>query len=167
MSGQTHSVSVIIPAFNAARWIAGAVESCLRQTLAAPEVIVVDDGSTDGTVGELVSFGDRVSCFRTGNGGVSQARNLGAEKSRGEWLIFLDSDDRLLPHAIESLIGAAESGSAPVAYGMVIERREPPAIAKLNGFAFCAGDPPDPSRRADLSREPSLWKTGTSGCGVA
>lgn len=146
MSGQTHSVSVIIPAFNSARWIAGAVESCLRQTMATIEVIVVDDGSTDGTAGKLLPFGDRVTCMRIENGGVSRARNLGAKRSSGEWLIFLDSDDRLLPHAIESLLGAARSGSAPVAYGMVIERREPPAIAKLNGFDFCAGAPPDPSR---------------------
>lgn len=106
------------------------------------EVIVVDDGSTDATPAVCESFGDRIRVFRLENGGVSRARNIGAKMACGEWLVFLDSDDILLPHALEVLLKCAEREKAGVAYGMVIERAEPGKLARLNGFDFAAGDPP-------------------------
>lgn len=106
------------------------------------EVIVVDDGSTDATEEVCASFRDRVRVVRVENGGVSRARNIGAKMARGEWLVFLDADDVLLPHALEALLERAEKEKAGVAYGMVIERCEPGKLARLNGFDFAAGDPP-------------------------
>jgi glycosyltransferase involved in cell wall biosynthesis len=98
----TLSVSVVIPAFNHARFLAACVESALGQTLAAAEVIVVDDGSTDETQSVLERFGSRVRVLRQPNRGVSAARNAGAAASRGELIAFLDADDEWLPRKLEA-----------------------------------------------------------------
>ena len=111
------------------------------------EVIVVDDGSTDATPELCATFGRQVRSVRLENGGVSRARNIGAKMARGEWLVFLDADDVLLPHALAALLECAEREKAGVAYGMVIERSEPGKLARLNGFDFAAGNPPTAAQR--------------------
>ncbi|HEY0564509.1 MAG TPA: glycosyltransferase family A protein [Terriglobales bacterium] len=93
-------VSVIIPAYNAARWIRRAIESVQAQTVAAHEIIVVDDGSTDGTR-ELVATMRGVRLFEQANGGPSKARNFGVQRADGELIAFLDSDDWWTPEKIE------------------------------------------------------------------
>ena len=90
-------VSVVIPTYNRAGFVKEAVESVLAQKVPAGEVIVVDDGSTDGTDRLLESFGDRIRYLPRARGGVSAARNLGIRNSRYEWIAFLDSDDLWLP----------------------------------------------------------------------
>jgi glycosyltransferase involved in cell wall biosynthesis len=91
-------VSVIIPTFNRAAWVMEAVASVLAQTHRDFELVVVDDGSTDGTLAALASFrGDVQILSREKRQGVSAARNLGARAATGEWLAFLDSDDLWLP----------------------------------------------------------------------
>lgn len=94
------SVSVIIPTFN--RWplVADAIESVLAQTFSDFELIVVDDGSTDGTIAELSRFGSRLRLLTQPNGGVSAARNLAVRHARGSYLAFLDSDDLWLPRKL-------------------------------------------------------------------
>ena len=87
------AVSVVIPAYNREKTIARAVESALAQTFRDIEIIVVDDGSRDGTVKVLESFGDRIRLIRKQNGGVSSARNAGIHAARGRWIALLDSDD--------------------------------------------------------------------------
>ena len=84
-------VSVIIPAFNAARYIGEALESVFAQTLPADEVIVIDDGSTDDTVSEATRF--PVKLLSQKNRGSAAARNAGVHASRGGLLAFLDADD--------------------------------------------------------------------------
>lgn len=86
-------VSVIIPAFNAERWIAGAIESALGQGI-PNEVIVVDDGSTDATALTASRFGASVRVLSKKNGGVSSARNCGLQHANGDFVAFLDADDR-------------------------------------------------------------------------
>ena len=140
------SISVIIPAYNAEKVLSGTIASCFSQTLAPAEVIVIDDGSLDGTPRVIEDFGDRVRGKRVDNGGVSRARNIGAGMASGDFLVFLDSDDVLLPHALEALAQAI--AGAGVAYGMVIERVAPPGLAKLNGFGFAQGKPPVPAERS-------------------
>lgn len=135
-------ISIVVPAFNCAQWLEAAVRSCLEQSMTPLEVIVVDDGSTDATPEVCVTFGSQVRSVRLQNGGVSRARNIGAKMARGEWLVFLDADDFLLPHALAALLECAEREKAGVAYGMVIERSEPGKLARLNGFDFAAGNPP-------------------------
>jgi len=93
-------VSVIIPAFNCAAYVADAVESALNQTRPPAEVIVVDDGSTDGTDVVLRGFGSRIRVVSQQNRGLPAARNAGVAVATGEWLAFLDADDLWLPEKL-------------------------------------------------------------------
>jgi glycosyltransferase involved in cell wall biosynthesis len=87
-------VSVVIPTYNRATKVRATIESVLAQTMSDLEVIVVDDGSSDGT-GKILeeTFGDRIRYYAQVNQGASVARNKGVEEARGEWIAFLDSDD--------------------------------------------------------------------------
>jgi len=90
-------VSILVPCFNAERWIGQAIESALAQDGPAIEVIVVDDGSTDNSLAVIRQFGDRVRWETGPNRGGNQARNRLLELARGEWVQYLDADDYLLP----------------------------------------------------------------------
>jgi Glycosyl transferase family 2 len=92
-------ISVIITSHNYERYIAEAIRSALEQDGAPTEVIVVDDGSTDGSRAVIESFGDRVTAVFGANHGQAAAQNTGYELSSGEGVIFLDADDVLLPSA--------------------------------------------------------------------
>lgn len=96
-------LSIIVPAYNRVKLIGRALASCLRQTHPSFEVLVVDDGSTDGTRDVVAAIDDpRIRLFvQPVNRGVSPARNLAADNARGEWLVYLDSDDELTDHALE------------------------------------------------------------------
>ncbi len=93
-------VSVIIPDYNARPWIRTAVGSVLDQTHPAVEVIVADDGSTDDTLGALTGFQGRVRSLRLANRGPAAARNAGLALARGEYIMFLDADDWILPEKV-------------------------------------------------------------------
>lgn len=113
-------VSVIVPAFNAAAFVAEALDSALAQTYRKLEVVVVDDGSTDNTaeIVEAVSFRDsRVRLLRQKNRGVSAARNLAVSQSRGTLLAPLDADDLWHPEKIAKQVAAMQAGGPRV--GMV------------------------------------------------
>lgn len=94
--------SVIIPVYNRAQLVKQAIDSVLAQIENPYEVIVVDDGSTDNTPQVLESYGDRIRLFHQHNEGPEIARQRGADEASGEYLVFLDSDDILLPWAIET-----------------------------------------------------------------
>jgi glycosyltransferase involved in cell wall biosynthesis len=93
--------SVIIPAYNAAAFVARAIDSVLAQSFPAHEILVVDDGSADATGEVVAAYGDRVRCLRQDNAGVSAARNRGAEAATGDWLAFLDADDWYYPDRLK------------------------------------------------------------------
>lgn len=95
------TVSAVIPAYNAAPFIARAIESVLAQTRPVLEVLVVDDGSRDETAVIAERFGPPVRVIRQANAGPSAARNHGARLSRGEWIALLDADDAWLPTKLE------------------------------------------------------------------
>ena len=110
--------SVLIPVYNRAELVRHAIDSVLSQTLAAHEVIVVDDGSADQTPEVLRSYGTRIKVIRQTNQGVQVARNRAASMASGEYLCFLDSDDLLLPFALatyDRIIGAFASPSLIIA----------------------------------------------------
>ncbi len=96
------TVSVIIPAFNRADLIGEAIDSVLGQDIenCAIEIIVVDDGSTDNTREVVEAYGDRVTYLYQRNAGAGVARNHGIQAASGEWIAFLDSDDRWLPYKL-------------------------------------------------------------------
>jgi glycosyltransferase involved in cell wall biosynthesis len=121
--------SVVVTCHNQAEFIAEAIESALNQGRASREVIVVNDSSTDGSLGILEGFGDRIALenSRT-NLGANRARNLGAERASGEYLAFLDGDDLLMPGALEI-------------YDRVVETAAPKLI--LGTLHFFKGTVPD------------------------
>lgn len=93
-------ITAVIPAYNAEKTVARAIESVLAQTRPADEIIVVDDGSADHTSHVVQSFGDKVTLIRQENAGASVARNTGIEAARGDWIAFLDCDDEWLPEKL-------------------------------------------------------------------
>jgi glycosyltransferase involved in cell wall biosynthesis len=102
-------VSVIIPAFNEARYLFEAVNSALKQTLAPFEVIIVDDGSTDDTPGVAASFGSAVHYDRQTHKGISATLNRGIRLARGELFAFLDADDVWLPGKLQKQAEALQA----------------------------------------------------------
>jgi hypothetical protein len=95
------SVSVVTPAYNVEGYLGDAIRSALEQSLAPLEIIVVDDGSTDRTGDVARAFGHRVRCIRQDNAGCAAARNHGIREAAGEFVAFLDADDRWLPSHLE------------------------------------------------------------------
>ncbi|MFL5578382.1 MAG: glycosyltransferase family 2 protein [Gemmatimonadaceae bacterium] len=117
MPGRVHGlVSVVIPAFDAERWIGAAIESALAQTHPDVEVIVVDNGSTDGTV-DVVGRMPGVRLVRCAIRGPSAARNAGLDAARGEFVQFLDADDLLAPDKVERQLAALRATGADIAWG--------------------------------------------------
>ena len=97
-------VSVVIPAYNSARYISDAIASVLEQTYTDYEIIVINDGSTDNTDEMVTPYLDCVRYFKQENQGVSAARNRGIYLARGELVAFLDADDILMPHKLEQQV---------------------------------------------------------------
>jgi glycosyltransferase involved in cell wall biosynthesis len=110
-------ISVIIPAFNRADLIGETLESLLRQTLPAAEIIVVDDGSSDNTAAIAESFGPPVRVIHQANAGPGVARNRGFAASTGEFIHFFDSDDIALPNKQEVQLRELVATGADIAYG--------------------------------------------------
>lgn len=91
----------MIPAYNAARSIADALQSVFKQTKPPAEIIVVNDGSLDGTAMVLKGYGHSIHTVHQANAGASAARNRGITESQGDWIAFLDADDRWYPQKLE------------------------------------------------------------------
>ena len=106
------TVSVIVPTFNARQSIAEALHSVLGQTLPPVEILIVDDGSTDGTESVIHAFSDsRIRYLRQENRGVSAARNFGMREASGDLIAFLDADDRWLPEMLETQVALVNARS--------------------------------------------------------
>jgi GT2 family glycosyltransferase len=101
------SFTVVIAAYQSAATIAEAIESVLAQTLPAAQVIVSDDGSTDGLEAAVGRFGDRIELLRQEHRGVAAARNLALRAVQGEFVVLLDADDVFLPERLDALAGLA------------------------------------------------------------
>ena len=145
--------SVIIPAYNRARFLPECLESVLAQTFTDWECIIVDDGSTDGTRELVAEYVRRDSRFRyhwQENAGASAARNAGIERARGEWIAFLDSDDWYYPDALAHFHAAASRfAEVQIVCGYLdchIAARDEPAISVADAFHamtyFRVGMPP-------------------------
>jgi glycosyltransferase involved in cell wall biosynthesis len=109
-------VSVIIPCYNAERYVSEAIASALDQTYPQVEVIVVDDGSTDRSIEMIQSFGDRVQLAIGNHQGACAARNRGLQMSKGAFIQFLDADDVLLPNKLEIQVPVLQSGQADLVF---------------------------------------------------
>lgn len=140
-------VSVVIPAFNVARFIGECLASVLAQTLPDWECIVVDDGSTDATAQRVRERDDpRIRLISQPNRGVSAARNAGLSSAGGAYVLFLDGDDLLHPSALQRLSGELDAHPEAVgAYGImwsVFEdgRPYPQKSLRLRARHFASGD---------------------------
>lgn len=153
-------VSVVVPCWNSAPWLAEAIGSVLRQTLDELEVILVDDASTDATLAtarQLAEADRRVRLvLRPVNGGSAAARNDGLALARGRWIAMLDGDDRMAPERLERMVAAAETvGADWLADDQWIEADgtgwpaarllldEPAGASPLDPARFLDRDPPE------------------------
>src|SRR5215212_6358149 len=121
------AVSILTPAFDVARFIDTTLDSVLAQTVSDWEMVVVDDGSQDGTAAVVASRRDpRIRLVRQANAGVSVARSRAIAEARGEAILFLDADDWLAPDALARLLASL--------------RAAPEAVGAYGAFAFVAED---------------------------
>ncbi|MEZ6132848.1 MAG: glycosyltransferase [Planctomycetaceae bacterium] len=135
------SVSVIIPVYNAERYLKETLDSVFQQEIAATEVIVIDDGSTDGSWGIVQSYGDRIRSVRQANAGVAAARNAGIAAATCDWVAFLDSDDIWEPEKLSRQIQVAGDNVADVVYCSARNFGQPEHVAEIR--ANEDGVPPD------------------------
>src|SRR5882757_10189722 len=120
-------VSIVITNYNYGRYLRSAIDGALAQTYPNVEVIVVDDGSNDGSREIIESYGARVVAIVKANGGHGSALNAGFEASRGEIVMFLDADDELLPEAAVQVVKAWRPGVAKAQFQleMIDDRGNP------------------------------------------
>ncbi len=102
-------VSILINNYNYGQYLAAAIDSALTQTYEHLEVVVVDDGSTDGSRAIMAGYGDRIVAIYQPNQGQASAFNTGFARSRGEIICFLDADDIFLPHKVATIVVAFQS----------------------------------------------------------
>jgi hypothetical protein len=133
------AISVVIPTFQRRRLVLGAIESALAQASPPTEILVVDDGSTDGTAEAVAArYGERVRLLRQPNRGVSAARNAAIAIARGDVIAFLDSDDRWLPHHLAVV-------------GKLFARHPNAVLAGTHRDFWCGDDAPAAAKLEDLA----------------
>lgn len=101
----TSKVSILIPLYNSSQFVDETIEDCLNQTYENIEIIIVDDGSTDGSLSKALKWSnqcDKIKVYQISNSGACHARNLAFEKSTGEYIMYLDADDKLSPNKISA-----------------------------------------------------------------
>jgi glycosyltransferase involved in cell wall biosynthesis len=133
------SIAAIIPTYNYAHGIKAAIASVLNQTLPPVEIIVVDDGSTDGTRNVLDTYGSRITCLYQQNRGASAARNAGVLATNCEWVAFLDHDDEWYPDKLACQAASVVESGAEFCYtgyerfanGQFEETIDPPGPSQL------------------------------------
>jgi CDP-glycerol glycerophosphotransferase len=147
-------VSVVVPVYNVERWLPESLDSLLGQEGVDLKVVVVDDGSADGSGAIADAYAardDRVMVLHVDNGGLGAARNVGTERVTGEYLGFLDSDDVLPPGALASLAGTLEKSGSDFVTGSIVRWEneafeEPPWMRRLHHdrrIAITARDHPE------------------------
>ena len=102
-------ISVIIPTFNRKKTLERAIQSVMNQSLSPFEILIIDDGSNDGTEEWIKENFQNIKYIYQNNHGVSSARNIGIENAYGDWVAFLDSDDEWLPNKLNEQVKAIES----------------------------------------------------------
>jgi glycosyltransferase involved in cell wall biosynthesis len=142
MAEPVPAVSIVIPAYNRAATIRAAIESVLRQTWTDYELIVVDDGSTDGTPSEAAKVSDprlRV-VVSPSNGGAAAARNRGLAEARADWVAFQDSDDEWLPRKLEKQMARLTAPGADFVAGycgmLILDSTRETSVGRLTPRYF-------------------------------
>lgn len=107
------SVSVIIPSFGQIQYLRQAIDSVINQTHQC-EIVIVDDGSTDGSIEVAESYGEAIKLIKQTNKGLASARNAGIMNATGDYIMFLDADDKMRPDCIERVLEYFEKENADV-----------------------------------------------------
>lgn len=129
-------ISVIVPVYNSEQTINRCVNSILNQTFHDFELILVDDGSTDGSLGicsEMTKLHDNVRCIHQINQGVTKARSTGVFEAKGEWICFVDADDSLPPYSLEALLSGLNN-KAEIVVGQINDKPQYPKHIELNRY---------------------------------
>jgi glycosyltransferase involved in cell wall biosynthesis len=141
-------VSVIIPVYNAEKYLEECINSALSQTYRDLEIIAVNDGSTDNSLAKLEKYSGKIKIISKSNGGAASALNVGIRAATGEWIKWLNADDILYPDAIEQLLNEAkklDDKTNIILYanhdfidseGRIIGRKFEPNYNDLNSFDF-------------------------------
>jgi glycosyltransferase involved in cell wall biosynthesis len=155
-------VSVIIPVYQGERYLAEAVESVLAQTYPAAEIIIVNDGSTDGTEQVAARFGNAIRYVAQENSGIGAARNTGLEMTQFEWISFLDSDDLWSTDKLALQMQALETHPEPdLVFGYVRQFHDPALPPEIKARIYCP-DQPQPGINAGtlLVRRDTFFRVG-------
>lgn len=155
-------VSVIIPAYNASRYLAAAIESVLSQGYEPLELFVVDDGSTDDTAQVAQSFGTAIHYLYQPNGGIAVALNRGLAEAQGEWLAFCAADDLWAKGRLETQFAAFARDPEPdLVFGYVQNFFSPELGDEITRRYYCPPDPlPGYSLAAMLLRHSTFQRVG-------
>ena len=138
-------VSILIPCYNGEKFVAEAIESALGQTHSNVEIVVVDDGSTDNSVEVLKSFGDRIIFEAGPNQGACVARNRAFELCTGDYIQYLDADDKIVPHKIERQLPLLENNQADM------------VLCKFGLFGDHKGERPEKRIHPEPAGDPFLY----------
>jgi glycosyltransferase involved in cell wall biosynthesis len=150
-------VSVIIAVYNCERYLAEAIESVLAQTYSHTEIIVVDDGSTDGSAAVAGHYANTVNYFYQPNAGVAAALNKGLTVSSGDFLSFLDADDIWEPEKLEHQVSAMDDPRVDMVFGQIEQFYSP----ELNTQRSSVGVMPGYSKGTLLIRRQSFSRIGS------
>lgn len=138
-------ISVIVPAYNVKKYVEKCVYSIINQTFPDYEIILVDDGSTDGTsilCDELAKKSDKIRVFHKENGGLSDARNFGMDKAQGEYITFIDSDDYVAPTYLKELYEPIEQDDVDVTITLLTPfwENENPVVKYKDGYTVVSAE---------------------------
>lgn len=161
MSSTNVAVSIIMPVFNSEKYLQEAIDSVLAQTCRNWELIIIDDGSTDqsGSICDTyVQRDSRIRAVHTENRGVSSARNAGIDLAKGEWIVFMDSDDMMRPRMLEVLLSHSDGVDlVECSFSLIPGGR----VSLVTGQAVCYASLQDTIRDVDRlfsgSFYSSLW----------
>ncbi len=150
-------LSVIVPAYNSERTLAEALDSVLAQTPREAEILVIDDGSTDGTIAVAESYGELLRVVRAPHAGIAATINRGMQEARGELIASIDADDRWLPHKLERQLAALHADpSIGAVFGFVRQFLSPELGDQRWRFAVCEEPMPGLHRGVMLMRR-AVW----------
>ena len=148
MSAAGPRISVIINSYNSERYLAAAIDSVLAQTLTPFEVLVMDDGSTDGSAEVARRYGAALRWEQRAHGGVAAARNAGVGQTRGDLIAFLDADDLWVPAKLALQAAAFRASPAPDAVFGQVQQFISPELDPAVAASLWAPDYPVPGRIA-------------------
>ncbi len=158
-------ISVIVPVYNVAKYLPACIESILAQSYSNFELLLVDDGSTDGSLDICNSYAsqdNRIKVLSKHNGGVSSARNLGLTNCKGEWVAFVDGDDYVAPDYLSIMVAAMSHGNTDLVISGFTMVDDSPAHHEISSYIYQNEDISIDNITIDQLRHITHWSVGVS-----